>query len=198
MQLRMRTGRRGITLSRVRRKLKVGRPRQRCPCASRTADEASAAPMNLQFHKSTRVGEDASSAPSEASGRATGDSVQERAVESGLQRPQEQGSPQVESRETSSTLPMRFAHRGRGVRGSNESVVSQIGSCRGGRLVRPASEASGRATGDSVQERTVESRLPRFQYKYAGTPISTMNMLQKLSAGRFHVVFASQATPIST
>jgi hypothetical protein len=41
-------------------------------------------------------------------------------------------------------------------------------------------------------------RLLRFQYKYPGTPIRTMAMLQKASRGRWMIVFNIQAAPIRT
>ena len=40
--------------------------------------------------------------------------------------------------------------------------------------------------------------LDRFQYKYPGTPISTIAVPQKASVGRVIIVFSVQAAPIST
>ena len=41
-------------------------------------------------------------------------------------------------------------------------------------------------------------RLPRFQYRYPGTPINTMAVPQKASVGRVMMVFSVQAAPTST
>ena len=41
-------------------------------------------------------------------------------------------------------------------------------------------------------------RLLRFQYKYPGTPISTIAVPQNASVGRVMIVFSVHAVPIST
>ena len=41
-------------------------------------------------------------------------------------------------------------------------------------------------------------RLLRFQYKYPGTPTSTIAVPQNASAGRVMMVFSVQAAPTST
>jgi len=45
---------------------------------------------------------------------------------------------------------------------------------------------------------TAAFRFVRFQYKYPGTPISTMAVPQKASVGRVMIVFSVQAVPINT
>lgn len=41
-------------------------------------------------------------------------------------------------------------------------------------------------------------RLVRFQYRYPGTPISTIAVPQKASVGRVMIVFSVHAAPMST
>jgi len=45
---------------------------------------------------------------------------------------------------------------------------------------------------------TAVFRLPRVQYKYPGTPISTIAVPQNASAGRVMIVFSVHATPTNT
>jgi hypothetical protein len=44
----------------------------------------------------------------------------------------------------------------------------------------------------------VAFRALRFQYKYPGTPTSTIAVPQKASVGRVKIVFKVQAVPTST
>jgi hypothetical protein len=53
-------------------------------------------------------------------------------------------------------------------------------------------------TGQTSAYFTAAFRLPRFQYKYPGAPISTIAVPQNASVGRVMIVFSVHDAPTST
>lgn len=56
----------------------------------------------------------------------------------------------------------------------------------------------GQPRADVLTRPQLTFRLLRFQYKYPGTPISTIAVPQNAWVGRVMIVFSVQAVPIST
>jgi len=52
--------------------------------------------------------------------------------------------------------------------------------------------------GENASQDAVALRLLHFQYKYPGTPISTIAVPQNASLGRVMIVFSVQAAPMMT
>ena len=79
------------------------------------------------------------------------------------------------------------------------------GNARGEELIRfglvsgrPVRQGGFGAKSSIDSDRCSALRLLRFQYRYPGTPISTIAVPQNASVGRVMIVFSVHAAPIST